>query len=323
MKMSRHHKVVLFLFCSSLLVTIFEASPALGGVEVRYLYDLSNFTGMIPYSGAKIVRDNMRNETYVLYQDTVRVFNEAGMEVYSFRDADVDLGQMRDLAVLPDGDMLTLASNVGGKAGYQVTRRDYRGDPVSEITLKGLPPDFSKFSPSRMVYQDGLLYFADTSDLKIVVTGLDGQCRHSYDVRPLLDLKPKDQDKGSVEFRGFTVDRRGNMVFTIDVLFHAYVLNPDGVTLKTFGQAGSLPGKFNIAAGIAVDIRGDYFVSDILKGAVQIFDKNYNFLAIFGDWEGRAGTLRVPNDIAVSTDDLVYVSQGAGRGVSVYRVAFN
>ncbi len=325
MNKSGHERYFFAIFCSSLLATILAAVPAFGGIEVRYLYDLSNFNGMIPYSWAKIAVDEERNETYVLYQDTVSVFNEAGMEVYSFRDVDTNLGLLLDLAVLPDGDILTLAANLTDpkKAGYHVTLRNYRGDAVSEVVLKGLPPKFSRFSPRRMVYREGLLYFADPEGLQIVVTDLDGRCRRGYDVRPLLDLKPKDQDRGSVTFSGFTVDRRGNMVFTIDVLFHAYALAPDGTTLKEFGQAGSLPGRFNIAGGIAMDNKGDYIVSDLLKGAVQVFDKNYNFVTIFGDWDGRAGSLRLPNDVAVNKNDLVYVSQGAGRGVSVYRIAYN
>ena len=73
-----------------------EAQPVKGA----FLYNLSNFTGAIPFSWPRVLIDQERNEAYVVYQDFIRVFNEAGMEVYSFGD-ELGVGSIVDLALDP------------------------------------------------------------------------------------------------------------------------------------------------------------------------------------------------------------------------------
>jgi hypothetical protein len=172
-----------------------------------------------------------------------------------------------------------------------------------------------------MVYREGLLYFADPEAIQIVVTDMNGLYKRSYDVFSLLELEPKDKDRGTVLMTGFNVDGSGNMLFTVSVLFRAFVLSPEG-KLKEFGEAGSLPGRFNIVSGIASDRRGNYLVTDTLKSAVQVFDNGLKFQYIFGDWDGKPGTLRVPTAIAVDDKDKIFVANGASRGISVYRLLY-
>jgi DNA-binding beta-propeller fold protein YncE len=310
---------LLFIQFSILLVAVFAALPALAGMEAQFLYQLSDFTGTIPMSGGKITIDNERVETYVVYGEVVRVFDRNGMETYSFSDIDTDFGNVMDIAVLPEGDLITLAYNYK-KYNYEIMRRDYRGEPTAEITLKGLPSNLS-FKPSYMTYSGGSLYFADPESWQIVVTDVNGLYRRNYDVLPLLELEAKNLDRGTVLMTGFNVDRGGNMLFTASVLFRAFVLSPEG-KLKEFGEAGSLPGKFNIVSGITSDKRGNFLVTDRLKGAVQVFDKDFNFQYIFGDWDGKPGTLRVPSTIAVDDKDKIFVANGASKGVSVYRLLY-
>ena len=298
----------------SLIVVFFACSPVFAAVEARFLYNLSDFFGTVPVAGAGLAIDYDRNETYVLYQETARVFNEAGMEVYSFSDAGTDLGIMRGLAVLPEGDLITLSFSYEG--GARIVRRNYRGEPISEIKMNGLPSELSQFVPYQMRYNKGLLYFADLS-LQVVVTDVNGLVKKHYDLLPLLELKP--DERADNMMTGFDVDKDGDLLFTIKVLFQAFVLSPEG-KLRSFGQAGSMPGKFNQASGITSDTRGNYLVADQLKGAVQIFDKGFTFLSMFGDWEGEPGTLLSPQDVAVNSKDMVYVA--ANRGVSVYRLSY-
>ncbi len=318
MKRKIQSAALLLTHFSILLVAVFAAIPAFAAVEAHFLYNLSDFTGTVANSGAKLAVDYDRDETYVLYQEAVRVFNDSGMEIFSFSEADTNLGVMRDLAVLPEGDIITL-SLFYEDGRVKIIRRNYRGEPISEIKLKDLPSELSKFNPNRMKYNKGFLYFADPEALQVVVTDINGLFKQRYDLVPLLKLEPK--DIGNNLMTGFDVSRNGDMLFTISVHFEAYVLSPDG-RLQRFGQPGSIPGRFNIVAGITTSSRGDYLVTDLLKGAVQVFDKNFNFLYIFGNWEGRPGTLLMPEYITVNRKDMVFVSQGANRGVSVFRLFY-
>jgi hypothetical protein len=319
MKRKIQSAALLFTHLSIFLVAVFAAIPALASMEAQFLYSLSDFNGVVPFSGGKVTIDNERSETYVIYGEVVRVFNDNGMEVYSFStiDTDADIGIFNALAVLPEGDMITLSYNVKQEKS-EIIRRNYRGEPISQIEVTGLPAG-SSFSPSGMVYRGGLLYFADGDNLQVVVTDLNGLFQKRYDLFTLLELKPK--DLGSTLLSGFDVDKNGDILFTVAVLFRAYVLSPDE-KLREFGEAGSLPGKFNIAGGITSDDRGNYIVTDRLKGAVQVFDRGLQFQYIFGDWDGRPGTLRVPTDVATDQRDKVFVVNSASRGVSVFRLLY-
>jgi hypothetical protein len=284
-------------------------------VKGAFLYSLSNFTGTIPYNWSRVVVDRERSEAYVLYQNTLRIFNESGMEIYKFGD-DLDLNQIVDVAVNQNGDILLLAYR---ESGAEIIRCNFRGEPKSKIEAKNIPNEFSKFSPSRMVYQHGNLYLVSLMEMRVVIMDDQGNFKKAYDLLPLLELEEK--DRGSMEIVGFNVDKEGNMLFTVPVLFKACVLSPDG-KLTWFGRPGSTSGRFNVVAGIVKDSRGDYLVVDKLKCAVMVFDKDFNFLTQFGYRGSRPGNLIAPDDIAIDNNDRIYVTQAARRGVSVFKLTY-
>jgi DNA-binding beta-propeller fold protein YncE len=295
----------------------FSAQAAIKG---SFVYNLSDFTGTIPYSWPRVVADKERNEIYVLYQNTVRVFNEFGMEIYRFGD-DLDLGQMVDVAVDKNGDIFLLAyKQSGGEAKGEIIRCNFRGEPKSRMELKNMPSEFSNFFPNRMVYQDGNFYLASLMGLNIVVADHQGNFKKGYDLFSLLELEEK--DRGNVEMIGFSVDREGNILFTVPTLFRACILSPDG-KLNWFGRPGSASGRFNIIAGIVRDSKGNYLVVDKLKCAVMIFDENFKFITQFSERGYKPGYLIAPDDIAIDNGDRIYVTQVARKGVSVFRLVYN
>jgi DNA-binding beta-propeller fold protein YncE len=295
----------------------FSAQAAVKG---SFVYNLSDFTGTIPYSWPRVVADKERNEIYVLYQNTVRVFNEFGMEIYRFGD-DLDLGQMVDVAVDKNGDIFLLAyKQSGGEAKGEIIRCNFRGEPKSRMELKNMPGEFSNFFPNRMVYQDGNFYLASLMGLNIVVADHQGNFKKGYDLFSLLELEEK--DRGNVEMIGFSVDREGNILFTVPTLFRACILSPDG-KLNWFGRPGSASGRFNIIAGIVRDSKGNYLVVDKLKCAVMIFDENFKFITQFSERGYKPGYLIAPDDIAIDNGDRIYVTQVARKGVSVFRLVYN
>jgi hypothetical protein len=289
-------------------------------VKGFFLYSLSSFTGTIPYMWSRVVADKTRNEIYVLYQNTLRIFNESGMEIYRFGD-DLDLGHVVDIVVDEKGDIFLLAyKQSGGELTGEIIHCNFRGEPKSKIDLKNIPNEFSKFFPNRMVYQEGNFYLASLMDLKVVIADHDGNYKNGYDLFPLLELEEK--DRGNVEILGFSVDRDGNMLFTIPVLFKACILSPDG-KLNWFGKSGSAPGRFNVIAGIAGDSKGNYLVVDKLKCAVMVFDRSFKFITQFSERGYKPGYLIAPDDIAIDNADRIYVTQAARRGVSVFKLTYN
>ena len=299
------------------LVFAFAAMPAAAGVQPVYLYNLADFTGTVAYDSPRVVADRERNEIYVLYRNTVRVFNDAGMEVYRFGIADPE--RIQDVAVNAGGNILTLVSR---GTEFRVTQSNYRGEPLeTTISAGDVKQLFPSFSPNRMVYHDGLLYLVDMNQMLIVIMDEQGRrVRNQYDVAAILKLE--EEERADSGMGGFSVDREGNMVFTIPVFFKAYRLSPDG-SIASFGQPGSVPGKFNIARGIARDSKGNYLVVDVGKYGVMIFDSAFRFVTQFGSDKGRPGELISPRNVEVDAQDRVYVSQARNKGVSVFRLLYD
>jgi len=288
-------------------------------VNTFFLYKLSDFTGVTPYMGGKVRIDRDRKEIYVLHGNTVKIYNDKGMEIYRFGDSE-NLGRMQDLAVDREGNILIFSYfEKGHDLEMAVIRCNYRGDPIGRTAITGIPSDFIDFRPSGMVYREGQIYLADAANLRIVVIDMNGQVQKSIDLLPIMELKEK--DRGNVQMGGFSVDTAGNILFTLPVLFSATVLAPDG-QVSSFGESGSLPGKFAVVSDIIRDNRGNILVADRGKSVVSIYDSSFQFLREIGGRGNAPGSLIVPQEIAIDADDRMYVTQLGNRGVSVFRMMY-
>jgi hypothetical protein len=302
---------VVMTLCSLAIcaVTVFAQAQA------TYLYTLSSLAGRLPYDGVRVRVDLERAETYVIYQNVVRVFNPSGMEVFSFGDG-LDVGQLLDAAVDRNGDVILLSYKDSQSI---VTRCNFRGVPVGRVEIKNLPVGLV-FGANRMLGRNGLLYFVSQATSSVIVTDENGEFRKHIEFLPLLE--PDDRQKGEVDMVGFTVDQEGNVFFTMPTLFKVYKVSPDG-SMKFFGRSGPAPGRFGIVAGVASDSHGNLLVADRLKCVVMVFDKDFNFLTEFGYRGTRPENLIQPEEIAIDQKDRVYVSQWRRRGVSVFALTLN
>ncbi|HZV83049.1 MAG TPA: hypothetical protein VFF53_12860 [Geobacteraceae bacterium] len=301
------------MLCLTLILTVRPAGAE--EIKASFLYALSDATGTIPYNWVKLSADPVRHEVYVVNPTdlTIRIFNDQGMEVYSFGD-DLSLGYASDLAVDEQGDMLVLTVKGGTHA---LSRANYRGEPKGDIELKDFPPAYSDaFSPRTLAYRAGHIYLVDKGRMKVAVTDGTGRFETGYDLAPLLKIDEKKRLETGIV--GFSVDPQGNMLFTVPTTFTAGVLSPDG-KLKAFGTKGSSPGRFNIVGGIAADEKGYIYVADTLRCVVMVFDRDFTFKTEFGYRGTEPDNLIAPMDVVVE-DGRVYVTQSRSRGVSVFRV---
>jgi len=292
------------------------SSNVMAEVETSFLYYLSNFGGPITYNWPNISVDPARKEIYVVdtQEREVTVFNDQGMEIYRFGD-EGNLGRPVAVSFDRDGNILVLSKN---NSNAVIIKCNFRGEPIAEVELKNFPPDFSGFSPSRMVYRQELLYLLDSGSLKIAVIDANGVFQNGYDLGVLAGIEENKRDSADVD--GFSVDPQGNMLFTIPVKFAAFVLSPDGDIIK-FGRPGGAPGKFNNVGGIVADDQGYYYVADKLKSAVLVFDKDFNFQLEFGYRGVRPDNLNGPRNLAVDSQGRLYVSQ-LDKGISVFQINY-
>jgi hypothetical protein len=312
----------------SIFLLLIGVGPT-NGMEVVFLHRLADFEGIVPSLFSRIAVDEAQTEVFTLNQrdNDIRIFNGRGMEIFSLGD-DVSLSGASDLDIGKDGDIYIVYPRRGGVG--EILRLDYKGESLAAISLKNLPPDFHPFSPSLVQYMDDMLYLVDTSSMDLVVSDSDGQFQKGYHLKAeLLQLgetfeNSPDEDRfadpESITIFGFCVDREGNIFFTVPVLFSAFKRQVDG-TIKMFGVGGGATGKFGVIAGIDTDGQGNIYITDRLRSVVLIFDSSFEFLTEFGYRGGRDSSLVVPDDVAINDGKrLIYVAQGAKRGVSVFRI---
>jgi hypothetical protein len=314
-------KYLVLILATSLFLAPFPAQAS-ADVKSTFLYSLANFHGKLPYNEVRVRVDRARDEVYVVERGIVRVFNESGMEFFWFGD-NAELESIYDLAVDEAGDVSLLSYNFAHPEDpkYFLIHCNYRGDVKEKLMVTGLPVEFSGFFPNYMFYRDEKYLFLSSSRMKVVVTDRNGVFRKGYDLADLLEIPEK--DRANIEIFGFNLDSDGNMLFTIPVLFQAYVVSPDGKVAGSFGKSGSAPGMFGVVCGIAKDDQGNYLVVERLRSVVMVFDKEFRFLREFGYVGGKPGNLVRPNEVAMGNAGKLYVTQVRDRGVSVFSVTSN
>lgn len=303
-----------------LLPALFTPAYPSNGVSLTYLYSLANFHGKIPYNDVRVRVDRDRDEVYVVERGIVRIFNESGMELFWFGD-NPELESIYDLAIDEKGDIFLLSFDLTNPNDpkYFLIRCNYRGDAKEKQTVTGLLPEFAGFFPNYMFYRDGNFLFLSSSKMKVVVTDRKGVFLKGYDLADILEIP--EEDRPGTEVFGFNLDSEGNMLFTVPVLFQAFVVSPDGKVAGAFGKAGSAPGMFGVVSGIAKDDRGNYLVVERLRSVVMVFNKNFQFLKEFGYRGTNPGNLIRPNELAMGASGKVFVTQIRNRGVSVFSLS--
>jgi len=283
---------------------------------VKPVYTLSDFSGDVPYDHVRLTVDRSSGEVFVLdlREGDIRIFNRVGMEVFrtgSYRD----FGTLVDLAVRED-ESIDLLTRQNGRS--TILHCNYRGEPAGEMALTGIPEAFLDMRPGRILWNNGLLYLADTDSLRVAVFGADGQYLRGHALAGLLGIDTKQARENSMF--GFTVDGKGNFFFTIPTLFSVYRVSVDG-RVEVFGEAGSSPGKFSIVSGITVDDDGNIYLSDRNRSVVMIYGPDLKFRYEFGYRGDGPGSLIVPRDLGIDGKGTLYVAQMGKRGIKAFRVS--
>ena len=246
-------------------------------VEVSFLYKLSSTTGVIPFHGLNVSYDPLRRRR--------RWWSAAAGSPSSIppgwrsSPSGKTPTSAASSAPHPRATGTSCCSPTTRPAVPAVVVANFRGEFKRRIEPRGLPAELPMpFLANAIGWAQGNVYLADLGGMRVVVLGMDGSFVAYHDLAKLCDVEKNRTDNG---LKGFRVASNGDILFTVQPLFRAFVLQTDGV-LQGFGVRGSAPGKFNIVSGIARDERGYYYVSDILKSAVLVFDKNFRWVKEFG-----------------------------------------
>lgn len=277
--------------------------------DVFFQFTLSDNVEEHWTSFSALTYDPVHDELYAATGDTVAVYKE-GFETFRFT-TDPRIGGVYGVAPLEDGALLVLSSSGA------LFRCNFRGKFLAQVPLTGLTDSMGAIRPDRIQLARGRVYLADSIRMKVVEVSPEGKVLSFRDLAPLV-VDPKQKKQRDYWISGFGVDEAGNLLFTIPTAFAVYVVSPEG-EVKSFGQSGSREGRFNIVGAIARDDSGMFYVADVLRCVVILFDKDFTYLRELGGRGYAPGRLIAPSAVVVGNHWL-FVSQGGNRGVNAYRV---
>ncbi len=153
------------------------------------------------------------------------------------------------------------------------------------------------------------LYVTDTERQQVLVYRPDGSFSH-----PLGD--GKSFKPGGIAIRGeqvFVTDLKGHQVLVLD--------RKSGKVLSRFGGPGSALDKenlLNFPTNLALDSAGNCYVSETLKGRVQVFSPTGKFLRAVGGLGLSIGKLVRPKGVALDSQDNLFVADAATEHVQIF-----
>jgi len=258
-----------------------------------------------------------------------------------------------DVAVARDGRTYVVD---GGH--HRVVAFDEQGRHLFNIGGPGA--DDGKFQDPVGVGVDvkGWVYVADTSNHRIQVFDGNGSFEYAVDlvhegtpVRP-IDVAPDDNgdvlyvtgnnnhavmvlrgrklantwggegpSNGEFRYPASIIVAPNEFVYVVDVLnTRVQVFDKTGQYIVNTGDWGVLPGQLFRPKGVAVDQRGQIYVSDSYLDVIQVYDRAHRFTHVLGK-PGKPHKVIAPGGIAIDEQDRLYVAEVLENKVSVFRLS--
>ena len=121
--------------------------------------------------------------------------------------------------------------------------------------------------------------------------------------------------------RIYTVESWGTAPYMPGGNHRVQIFNPDGSYYGGFGGYGSGNYQFDVPTGIAFDRNGNLYVADRNNHRVQIYDRQFAYVATLGVTETPGSDnahFDKPFDVAVDKDGTIYVADEGNDRVQVF-----
>jgi hypothetical protein len=174
--------------------------------------------------------------------------------------------------------------------------------------------------PSSMVFcSDGFLYVSDSRLARIIVLDMSGNVIRTIGAGTLLYPT------------GITFDRKNNRILVAEhggigtgfnPLVKVYIYGLTGNLITSFGSHGNSDGKFYRIQGLAVGRCGEIYVPEPYQGSVSVFTEATIFATRFAHYGDSISQLRVPLDIAINSQDKIFITAENNGKIEVFDIAY-
>lgn len=180
--------------------------------------------------------------------------------------------------------------------------------------------------PTALALQGNEVYVADA--YQIAVFTKDGKFVRQFG-------RPGRQEDGIDRPNGLVVDKDGSVYIGDSNHVRIQCFRPSGkgkkLTYKLAWVTGKVPEnalsvdtagnrQFGLPRGIDVDGAGNVFVVDTFHFSIQVYDRNGKKLGEVGDRGSSGGQFNFPNDIAITSSGIAYVTDRANQRVQAIRI---
>lgn len=120
---------------------------------------------------------------------------------------------------------------------------------------------------------------------------------------------------------GIAIDKKLNRLYVVDTKAHNFKAYDIATKKHLFsvGKRGKGEAEFNYPTNIAVDQRnGNIVIVDTQNFRAQIFDKNGNFISIFGGIGDKPGTFARPKGVGIDSEGNIYVTDSAFNNIQIF-----
>lgn len=126
--------------------------------------------------------------------------------------------------------------------------------------------------------------------------------------------------RGEFRYPATLSELKDGRIAVVDVLnSRVQVFNSDGSLSLVVGEWGVLPGQLFRPKGIAIDVKGNFYISDSYMGLVQKYADDGKFSAVLGK-KGKPYAMLTPVGMTINKNRL-YVVEMRNNKVSVYQLA--
>ncbi|MCC6544323.1 MAG: 6-bladed beta-propeller [Nitrospirae bacterium] len=210
----------------------------------------------------------------------------------------------RPFGVLSDGKGSVYVTDTGLQTVHVF---DYKNKKYRQIfKLNNEPQPSRLLSPLSVVLDaNDRLYVSDSILKKVFV--FDNTGNHIFTIGANSEFgRPT----------GLALDKSRGKLYISDTINHkvwVYDVNPPYSSTdnekrwSSFGNRGKEDGEFNFPTHLAVDRKGDIYVTDALNFRVQIFNPEGKFITSVGKMGDTLGTFSKPKGLGTDSDGNIYV----------------